>query len=129
VKFSLVVCASPFSSQASMTAYQFARNLLDQGHDIYRVFFYGDGVFTLNALAVSPQDEINLPQAWHQLIESHEIESIACVSSAISRGIINPREAERHEKDSVSLFESSDIAGLGQLVDAALQSDRLISFG
>ena len=112
-----------------MTAYQFARNLLDQGHDIYRVFFYGDGVFTLNALAVSPQDEINLPQAWHQLIESHEIESIACVSSAICRGIINPREAERHEKDSVSLFESSDIAGLGQLVDAALQSDRLISFG
>ena len=112
-----------------MTAYQFARNLLDQGHEVYRVFFYGDGVFNLNALTVSPQDEINLPQAWHQLIESHEIESVACVSSAISRGIINSREAERHEKENISLFESSDIAGLGQLVDAALQSDRLISFG
>ena len=112
-----------------MTAYQFARNLLDQGHDIYRVFFYGDGVLNANALTVSPQDEINLPQAWHKLIESHEIESVACVSSAISRGIINAQEAERHEKDGVTLFESSDIAGLGQLVDAALNSDRLVSFG
>ena len=29
----------------------------------------------------------------------------------------------------VSLHKSTQIAGLGQLVDAALQSERLISFG
>ena len=112
-----------------MTAFQFARNLLEQGHDIYRVFFYGDGVQNANALSVSPQDEQNLPTAWHKLIESNDIDSVACVSSALTRGLLDPKEADRHEKDAASLLESSEIAGLGQLVDAALNSDRVISFG
>ena len=52
-----------------------------------------------------------------------------CVSSAIKRGIVDKQEAERHELSAVSLFESSDIAGLGQLIDAAINSDRLLNFG
>ena len=43
--------------------------------------------------------------------------------------LVDEQEAKRHELSAVSLFESSEIAGLGQLIDAALNSDRLVNFG
>ena len=129
MKFSLVVSTSPASSQSAMTAYQFARAAVSQGHEIYRVFFYGDGVLNANSLSISPQDETNLPQAWHNFLANNEIDSVACVSSALVRGILSSQESKRHKMADMSLCASTQIAGLGQLVDAALQSDRLVSFG
>lgn len=129
MKFSIVVYSSPASSQAAATALQFTRSLLDEGHEIYRLFFFSDGVHNTNRLTVSPQDEVNIPAEWHTLINNHELESVACVSSAIKRGILNKQEADRYELGTPTLFDSSEIAGLGQLVDAALQSDRLVQFG
>jgi len=93
------------------------------------LFFFSDGVENVNRLVVTPQDESNLPQNWHKLISNYEIDSVACVSSAIKRGILNSQEAERYELDAHSLFSSSEIAGLGQLVDAAINADRLVQFG
>ena len=129
MKFAIVVYTSPASTQAAASAYQFASRLLEEGHEIYRLFFFSDGVANVNRLTITPQDEINLPSKWHQLIESYELDSVACVSSAIKRGILNPQEAERYELDAHSLYESSEIAGLGQLVDAAMNADRLVQFG
>ena len=111
-----------------MTAYQFAKEAVSQGHEIYRVFFYGDGVLNANALSVVPQDEMNLPRAWDEFLASHDIDSVACVSSALVRGILNSDESTRQKIAGVSLHESTQIAGLGQLVDATLHSERLISF-
>ncbi len=112
-----------------MTAYQFATEVVSQGHEIYRVFFYGDGVLNANSLSVAPQDEINPSEAWDELLTNHGIDSVACVSSALVRGILDFDESTRHKMVGVSLNESTQIAGLGQLVDAALHSDRLVSFG
>ena len=67
--------------------------------------------------------------SWDELIRDYDLDSAVCVSSAIKRGIVDKQEAERHELSAVSLFESSDIAGLGQLIDAAINSDRLLNFG
>ena len=128
MKFSLLVSTSPASSQGAMTAYQFAREAVSQGHEISRVFFYGDGVLNANALSTVPQDEINLPRAWDEFLTNHNIESVACVSSALVRGILDSDESARHKMAGVSLLESTQIAGLGQLVDASIQSERLISF-
>ncbi len=129
MKFSIVVYAAPASSEAAGSAYRFTRALLDEGHEIHRLFFFSDGVHNANRLTVAAQDEINLPAEWHRLIENYELDSVVCVSSAIKRGVINSEEAERYELDADSLYSSSGIAGLGQLVDAALQSDRLVQFG
>ena len=112
-----------------MTAYQFARAAVSQGHEIYRVFFYGDGVLNTNSLSISSQDETNLSQAWDKFLTSNEIDSVACVSSARVRGILSSEESKQNKKAGTSLCESTKISGLGQLVDAALQSDRLVSFG
>lgn len=129
MKFSIVVYAAPASSQAASSAFQFTRSLLSEGHEIYRLFFFSDGVHNANKLSVYGQDEVNLPAEWDKLINNYELDSVVCVSSAIKRGILNTEEAHRYELDGTTLFESSEIAGLGQLVDAALQSDRLVQFG
>tara|TARA_B100001123_G_C14769921_1_gene812265 strand:- start:135 stop:524 length:390 start_codon:yes stop_codon:yes gene_type:complete len=129
VKFSIVVYAAPYSSEAASTAYNFTKTLLDEGHEVYRIFFFSDGVHNANRLAISPQDEKNLQKSWDALIKSHELNSVACVTSAIKRGIINQQEAVRHELAETSIFDSSELGGLGQLIDAAINSDRIVNFG
>jgi len=129
MKFSIVVHSAPYSSEGAHTALRFCRTLLDEGHQIYRLFFFRDGVHNLNRLAVVGQDEQNLQSGWDRLIREHQLDAVACVTSALKRGIIDQQEASRYDKPAYSLSESASIAGLGQLVDAVQQSDRVVNFG
>lgn len=129
MKFSIVVYAAPYSSQAAATAFNFTQSLLDQGHDVYRLFFFGDGVHNANRLSVVAQDECNLQQQWDKLITEHKIDSVVCVSSAVNRGILDEQESKRQDLDAVSAYASSELAGLGQLIDATINSDRIVNFG
>ena len=129
MKFSIVIYAAPYSAESAATALRFAQSLIEQGHELYRLFFFGDGVHNASKLTVVAQDEINLQQQWSKLIEKHDIDSVICVSSALRRGVLDQTEADRHELGTASAYESSEVAGLGQLVDAALYSDRVVNFG
>lgn len=129
MKFSLVIYAAPYSSESAATALRFAKSLIEQGHELYRLFFFGDGVHNASKLTVVGQDEINLQQQWNELIEQHDIDSVICVSSALRRGVLDQTEADRHELGTASAYASSEVAGLGQLVDATLHSDRVVNFG
>lgn len=129
MKFSLVIYAAPYSSEAASSALRFAQSVIEQGHEVYRLFFFGDGVHNASQLTVVAQDETNVQQQWDKLIQRYEIDSVICVSSALRRGILDAAEADRHRLGTASAFASSEIAGLGQLVDAAMHSDRVVSFG
>lgn len=127
--FTIVVHSAPYSTQAPASAYRFAKAALLAGHSIYRLFFYGDGVHNGNRLTVVAQDDVNWQKQWDELIAVHKLDAVVCVSSAIKRGVLNEGESLRHELDAVSLSEHAQISGLGQLVDAVLQSDKVINFG
>lgn len=127
--FSLAVYSAPFSSQASDSAYRFACTLLSEGHKLHRVFFYQDGVYNANQLLTPPQDEPNLSKNWQQLAHKHEIDLVVCIAAALRRGILNQEEASRYDQSTHNLANHFEISGLGQLLDAALSSDRLITFG
>jgi len=129
LKFSLAIYAAPYSSQASETALQFAKALLQQGHSLYRVFFYGDGVHNASTLMAPPQDEVNLQKDWQQLADKHQLDLVVCIAAALRRGILDNKEAQRYEKDQYNLRQPFELSGLGQLVDACVHSDRVISFG
>lgn len=126
---SLLIASSPASRQSAQTALSFCRAALSCGHQIYRVFFYEDGVQTGTALTVTPQDERNLNQEWAELIEEFKIDAVVCVASALKRGVLNKTEAARYEKSAANLADGFEISGLGQWVDACLNSDRVVSFG
>ena len=127
--FSLAIYSAPYSSQASYSAYRFAFALFENGHSIYRIFFYHDAVHHGSALATPQQDEVNLLNQWQLLAQQHNFELIICIAAALKRGLLNEQEAARYEKPAFNLAPSFEISGLGQLVDAAVISDRLITFG
>lgn len=127
--FSVHVLAPPYRHQANLTALQFCRAVLRQGHQLKRVFFSGDGVLSASALGVPPQDEINLYQEWVALNTGHGVELVVCISACLRRGLVNTSEAARYRLPAANLNEHFVVAGLGQLVDAALESDRLVTFG
>lgn len=126
--FSLLLTGAPYSTQSSSTALRFARTAIAQGHSIYRVFFYHDAVLCASRLATPAQDESNICQQWQQLAAQHQIDLVVCVASALKRGIIDTTEAKRYNKDGDNLAAGFTISGLGQLMDACLASERLISF-
>jgi len=126
--FSLAIYSPP-SSQASFSAYQFACAVLEQKHTLYRLFFYNDAVYQGSDLIVTPQGEFDLSAAWKQLKAEHQLDMVFCVAASLKRGIIDIEEAQRYEKKNTSLNDNFELSGLGQLIDASVVSDRLITFG
>lgn len=129
MSFALLVTAPPFSSQGSATALRFARSLINNGHRIVRIFFFRDGVHNASYFAITPQDETNIPAAWQQFCRDNGIDAVACVSSALKRGILDQRESERHHLPTGNIADGIQIGGLGLLTDALLTADRVITFG
>lgn len=125
--------ASPYNSQASFSALRFCEAVLAQGHEIFRVFFYQDGVHSCTALAAPPQDEFDIYQAWQDLQAQHQLDFVTCIAAAARRGVIDQKEAARHNKLAENLghnlAKGFELSGLGQLVEANTASDRLITFG
>ena len=128
MKFAVVVHGAPGSSQAARSALRFVEAALAAGHVIHRVFFYHDAVHTANALVVAPQDEVDVGARWSEIGSRHGIELGVCVAAALRRGVIDAGEAERYERPAANVRAPFVILGLGQLVEAALESDRVVTF-
>ena len=118
MKFGIVINEGPYQHQASDTAFLFAKAAIEKGHEVFRVFFYHDGVNNASKLTEPPQDDRNIVARWSKLAEEHKIDLVVCVAAALRRGI----------KDE-NLASGFRISGLGQLVEAGIQCDRLVTFG
>ena len=129
MKFSILVNEGPYTHQAADSAYHFTEAALRNGHRVVRVFFYHDGVNNGTRLSVPPQDDRNISQRWSDLASQHEVELILCVAAAQRRGLLDEGEAKRASKDTDNIAEGFQISGLGQLIDAGIQADRLVVFG
>ena len=129
MKFGILVNEGPYTHQASDSAYHFTEAALRAGHEVVRVFFYHDGVNNGTRLSVPPQDDRNISERWSALAQQYEVELILCVAAAQRRGLLDEDEARRAGKDSNNIAPGFQISGLGQLIDAGIQADRLIVFG
>ncbi|KMQ74492.1 sulfurtransferase complex subunit TusD [Marinobacter subterrani] len=126
--FALVITGAPYSSQAPQTALGFAKAAIAAGHRIDRVFLYGDGVHLASALCAPPSDEPHWPQEWAGFLEQHGISAIACIASALRRGLVNEAEQKRYQLPSANLLRPFDIAGLGDWVEGRMTSTRTLYF-
>lgn len=129
MKFSVQVNEGPYQHQASDTAYQFTKAALEKGHEIFRVFFYHDGVNNGTRLTTPPQDDRHITNRWTELAEKHDLDLVVCVAAAQRRGIADPDEAKRNGKDADNIAPGFRISGLGQLIEAGIQAERLVVFG
>ncbi len=129
MNISIALYGAPHSSEASESAYRFAQACCAKGHRVLRIFFYHDGVHNASALSMPPQDETQHTERWQALAGEHNIDLVVCVAAALRRGIVDQDESERYELPSANIARGFEISGLGQLLDAAVKSDRLITFG
>ena len=118
MKIGVMVNEGPYQPQARARALLFCRAAMDAGHQIERVFFHHDGVNNATKLTEPPQDDRNVVARWAKLAEEHGVDLVVCVAAALRRGIVEQ-----------NLAQGFRISGLGQLVESAIQSDRLVVFG
>ncbi|MFA5083061.1 MAG: sulfurtransferase complex subunit TusD [Hydrogenophilaceae bacterium] len=129
MKIGVLVNEGPYTHEASDSAYNFTKAALEKGHEIYRVFFYHDGVNNSTRLTEPPRDDRHIVNRWSELSKQYSLDLVVCIAAAQRRGIMDENEAKRQGKDANNLAEGFRISGLGQLVEAGIQSDRLVTFG
>lgn len=62
-----------------------------------------------------------IQENWMALAKEHDLDLTVCVSAAQRRGIVENRSES-------NLVEGFSISGLGQLIEAMLVCDRIITF-
>lgn len=129
MKFAIQINASPNNSNAGYSAYQFIRAAINREHEIFRVFFYQEGIYHAFKYATPPDDELQLTKKWSALANEQKIDLVVCISAAQRRGLLSDDEAKRQGKRDQDLAEGFRISGLGQLVEAIMVADRFIEFG
>ncbi len=129
MKFTILVNSSPYHCNAGQTAYRFIMAALAQEHQIFRVFFYHDGIYHALKHSTPPDDEPQFASLWSDLAEQYHVDLVVCISAAQRRGLLHDDEASRQGKQDNDLAAGFRISGLGQLIEATLVTDRLIVFG
>ena len=129
MRFAIQIHSSPCQSNSGYSAFRFCKAALAQGHEIVRVFFYHEGVYHAFKFNTPPDDELNLTLMWSQLAMEHALDLLVCISAAQRRGLLHADEANRQGKLDNDLADGFRIGGLGQWLEAMIQSDRVIEFG
>ncbi len=129
MKYTVMINEGPYQHQSSDTALQFVRAALEKGHEIFRVFFYHDGVNNGTRLSVPPADDRLLQKEWSELGIEHGLDLVLCIAAAQRRGLMDASEAKRQGLSADNIIEGFRISGLGQLIEGGIESDRTIVFG
>jgi len=114
MKFLVIVTSHP-THPTSIDALHFCRAVINKNHALYRVFFQAEGV--LNGVRGYP-----LQQQWCSLKTQFGFDTLCCVNSLEEHEIAYDKEASKLSKEFTA-------AGLGQLVEASVSCDRVITFG
>ncbi len=129
MKYAIQINASPNNSNSGYCAYQFIKTALKMDHQIFRVFFYQEGIYHALKYSTPPDDELQMTKKWTELAKNQEIDLVVCISAAQRRGLLFDDEATIQGKLDQDLAEGFRISGLGQLLEATLLADRFIEFG
>lgn len=129
MKYAIQINTSPTDSTAGYSAYQFIQAALKLEHEVFRVFFYHEGVYHAFNYTTPPDDELNMTKKWSEIAEQYDIDLVVCISAAQRRGLLSADEAKRQGKLDNDVADGFRISGLGQLLEAMLIADRFIEFG
>ncbi len=129
MKFALLITGAPYTTQASISAYHFAKAVIAKKHQIVQVFFFQDGVHHANNLIYIPTDELSITSLWQQLAEQANFELAVCSTSALLRGVIDESLAQQYEKETNNFNAAFKMSSLAQFYEAITQADRFLTFG
>lgn len=138
----LLITADPSHPLAHL-ALRYAKALLEQAKDTanstdiadsenykppLNVFFYAEAAHTANRLRWQSAEQFNLTQAWQALAKQYQLPLPICVSTALSRGISDTDNSERHQLDGDNVATGFHLVGLSELAMMMQSHCRLIQF-
>ena len=130
MRFGIVVNEGPYTHQASDSALQFAERRAREGtRDLPRLLLprRRQQRHALHRSAAGrPQSAARLERTR---ADKHTLDLVVCIAAAQRRGILDANEAKRQGKDGDNIAPGFRISGLGQLIEAGIQADRLVVFG
>jgi tRNA 2-thiouridine synthesizing protein D len=129
MKYAICILSSPSNSDSFHSSYRFTETLLKAGHQVSGIFFYHESVTVASSILCPPQDDFNAQQSWITLIEQYGLTPTICIAAGLKRGIIDEKEAKRYGKVTFNLEPHFTLGGLGELVSACADADRVITFG
>ena len=128
MKINVLVSGALYSSQSGYSALRFCQAAVAAGHTISQVFFYQDGVTQSNRLSRPLDDEFEPVNRWVNFSEQYSVPLFVCVSAAERRGNMTDLQALDYRLGEGNTHSSFEVAGLGVLHDASIQSDRMVTF-
>jgi tRNA 2-thiouridine synthesizing protein D len=128
LSFAIIVTRPVYGSQHGLSALRFIQAALRKHHHILGVFFYQDGVTHASSLTCPANDEFDMHQAWLDLAKIHAVPLYLCVSAGLRRGLLDAENAAENGKQAWNVAAPFEIAGLGQLAELMLTSDRVVRF-
>ena len=109
MKIALVVLGAPDSGLCHFRAQGFAKVLETSSVSLQRVFFYGEGVLA------AASDNSECMSAWSAIAATQGCDLVLCSASAETHNVLPPPDA-------------FTIMGLGALMEAGHDCDRIVSF-
>ena len=125
----IMLVHSPYTHSINETALLYVKSLIQQGHNVHQLFLYHEATQIASNLTITAQDENNQATQWQELINTHNIDCVACISSSLKRGVIDEQEASRYEKPHHNLASNISLGGLGDWIAAVNTADTHIVFG
>ena len=106
MQISLIIRTCPENQHRLALAQRFIQTATEQGHTIRQCFFQSEGVLS----ATQPKQLME----WQQIADDTQAELLLCSQAT-----------EEHAVQAEGPFQ---VGGLGALVEAAVRSDRVVSF-
>ncbi|WP_430462533.1 sulfurtransferase complex subunit TusD [Thalassolituus sp. LLYu03] len=125
---SLLVRSSPFAGDHHYIAMDFIRAAVASGHTIRRVFFYQDAVYAALNSQQPVQGQTPLASQWSELAADAGFPLQVCIANALRRGIADEAEQKRYGLNALTCAGGFELAGLGEMAEAAADSDRVVEF-
>lgn len=92
------------------------------------IFFYADAAHIANRLRWQSAEQTNLTKEWQALAEQYQLTLPVCVSTALSRGISDSENSNRHQLEGENLAAGFKLVGLSELAIMLQDNCRLIQF-
>lgn len=128
MKINVIVNGPLYSSQCGYSAIEFCNAAVNAGHTISQVFFYQDGVSQSSRLSRPLEDEFDSVEKWIEFSHKHAVPLLVCVSAGERRAIVSDQQAQEQQLGSGCIHSGFEVAGLGLMHEASLNSDRTVTF-
>jgi sulfur relay (sulfurtransferase) complex TusBCD TusD component (DsrE family) len=113
-----MISTEPYKFEATDTLISLCSAVLDKGHIIKGIFFYGSGVYNIKKDIETGITVRNLPAKLEDFIIKHNIPVAGCTTWI---GLCGLKES--------CFIEGAMEEGLGELSNWAFESDKVIFFG